>query len=82
MSIEIFPTKPPPINHLVVVLVPPEFSKIIVEGGKRDNRLFADQLLHLAQVGAECRRLHQSKESHIKRKRPGAILRRAREERR
>lgn len=68
MSLDHEPPKPRPNNHLVVVEVPADFSKVVTDSADRDGRVYSDQLLHLAQMGAECARMHGLKESHPRRR--------------
>lgn len=68
MSLDFEQPKPRPNNHLVVVEVPADFSKVITDTAERDGRVYADQLLHLAILGAECSRTHALKTQNPRRR--------------
>lgn len=60
------PPKPRPTNHLAVLPVEAGFFQAVLEGMERhqrdnpesESRTVSEQILHWAQVGAECERLH------------------------
>ncbi len=54
--------KPYPHTHLTAVAVPTDFARVIAEAATKAGVLFEDQLLTWAQQGAECSRLHKSRE--------------------
>ncbi len=61
MSLDHTPPAPFPKHHLTGVQVPSDFAQVIVAAAEKSGRLFQDQLLHWAQMGAECERRHQEK---------------------
>jgi len=56
--IEHVPPKDFPSYHNLGLAVPGDLAKVIGAAAAKRDFLFADQLLHWAQVGAECERMH------------------------
>lgn len=61
------PPKPFPTHHLIAFEVPADFSEVVLAGAMKSGRLYADELLHLAMLGAECSRgVHAKKSDHAR----------------
>lgn len=43
--------------------------KVIQDLADKEGHMFSDQLMHLAQLGLECSRIHSKRENHIKQRR-------------
>lgn len=55
-----------PPSSLVGVDVPSDFNAVIIKAAARNGVVYADQILAWAQKGAECERLHGSKNNRRK----------------
>lgn len=58
-----------PPTSLVGVNVPADLNKVIIAAAARNGVVYEDQLLAWAQKGAECERLHGSRERSGRKKR-------------
>lgn len=61
------PPKDFPTHSLVGVYVPADFNRVLLDAAAKNNVLYQDQLLHWAQMGAECSRMHQPKTTKSRR---------------
>jgi hypothetical protein len=69
MSDDFIGPKDYPAGHLVAGDVPDDFHKVLQARAAKDGGLIWDHLLNLANIGAECERMHGEKKEPRRRAR-------------
>lgn len=55
--------------HIVGIEVPLDFADVVRRAAEKSGRLFSDQLLYFAIIGADSQRLYEKKPDHVRTRR-------------